>query len=192
MSTLEEFYRKRLQTEWNINEHLPVLRDYASRCDIVTELGVDRGFSTIAFLAAQPTLLTSVDIVRHEDLSLFASLSEVHDYFDLGNQSFRLMVGKTQWQFLRTDDLCLALNPCDLLFIDTNHTCWQLRTELRLHSRHVAKWIILHDTEVFGLTGMDGSQPGMSAALSEFIDQGEFGIKQHFQNQAGLTILERT
>lgn len=191
MLTLNDLYQLRLNTPWNINEHMPILRDYAADCDIVTELGVERGFSTISFLAGQPLILNSVDVIANPDLEQFKYMSEVHDFFSLGGDSFRLMVKRTQWHFLRTDDLAIALNPCDMLFIDSNHTYWQLRMELRLHSRHVAKWILLHDTEAFALQGMDGSVPGMSEAIQEFVGQGEFRIFKHYPNNHGLTVLER-
>jgi len=46
----------------DIREHLDTLREYASRCNSVTELGVRWVVSTWALMAGRPKRLTSFDI----------------------------------------------------------------------------------------------------------------------------------
>jgi hypothetical protein len=72
---LEKLYQDRRTTPQSINEHMDTLRRYASDCNVVTEFGVDVGFSTIAFLAARPKELHSYDIKRQPDIDLIASIA---------------------------------------------------------------------------------------------------------------------
>ncbi len=48
----------------DINEHLPTLKEYAEKCDSVTEMGVRFACATWAFLEAKPKSLTCIDIRR--------------------------------------------------------------------------------------------------------------------------------
>ena len=49
MSVIEQKYKQRCTTPSDINEHLPVLRDYASKCTHITETGVRSAVSSYAF-----------------------------------------------------------------------------------------------------------------------------------------------
>jgi hypothetical protein len=46
----------------DINEHLPILKKYASQCSHITEMGVRTGVSTWSFLASNPKKMISYDI----------------------------------------------------------------------------------------------------------------------------------
>ncbi|MFN9110318.1 MAG: hypothetical protein ACK5XN_09640 [Bacteroidota bacterium] len=81
--------------------------------------------------------------------------------------------------------------PCDLLFIDTRHNYERLSQELRDWPEHVAKYIIMHDTQANGEVGDDGKD-GMFLAIREFLDQNpDWFIVEHWPNQWGLTVLSR-
>lgn len=148
----------------DINEHMPLLRELASRCRHVTEFGMRwaRG-STLAFLAAQPEVLISWDLdpanVTGENAAGLVKLA-----------------GKTRFQPRTGDTLQIApiglYDRTDLLFIDTLHTAKQLLTELERHvdPKHqpVRKFLVFHDTKTFGLEGEDGSAPGLRAAIQQF------------------------
>ncbi|MHB8734631.1 MAG: class I SAM-dependent methyltransferase [Terriglobales bacterium] len=132
----------------DINEHMPLLRALAARCEHVTEFGVRYGLSTVAFLAAQPKTLISWDI------NIAAILSP--NVASLGNSR-----GRTDFQPRVGDSLKVEIEETDLLFIDSLHTGRQLQGELRKHGRKARKFIVLHDTESFGEVGEDGSVPGL-------------------------------
>ena len=56
--------RCRNSIHW-IQPFLPVLKNYAKKCDHITEFGINQVISTWAFLDAHPKKLISVDIDLH-------------------------------------------------------------------------------------------------------------------------------
>lgn len=172
--TIEELYRLACDTPSDINEHLPLLREYASRSDVVTEFGMRHGVSTIAMLNVCPRpwpWLTSYDLVASPMVNLLMRI----------DQGF---------SFVRGDTRSVTIQPTDLLFIDTLHTYAQLSAELRRHAAKVRRWIILHDTVTYGTTGEDGG-PGLTPAITELVAAGEWRFREHRANNNGLTVLER-
>lgn len=159
----------------DIGEHIPRLRDLASRVDRVTEFGVRTGASTMAFLYAGPKSLLSVDINDCPDVS-----------------RLRLDGDSTKFTFRQADTRETEIPETDLLFIDTLHTFDQLRVELARHSPKVAQKIVLHDTVTFGETGEDGTTPGLWQAVVDFVADGTWRIEEHRMNNNGLTVLQRT
>ena len=196
--TLEELYQKRCQTPWNNNEFLPTFRHYAEQCQIVTEFGVERGFSTTAFLAAQPDLLVSYELVWNEGLNEVVGMASCCINYGRGGpvhpaawSGFTAWVGKTQWCFHLTDCLGQPIIETDLLLIDSFHIYSHLRLELRIHSPSVRRWILIHDVDPNVHHGMDGSQPGLYKAVDEFLAQGDFELEKWYPNNNGLAVLRR-
>lgn len=174
MVHLEELYAKAVATPGNINEHLPTLRRLSSRCDAVTEFGVEHGNSTVALLSGQPKRLTSYDVKQQTAPDLL-----------------RYVAGRTQFEYIIADSLKVTIDETDLLFIDSYHTSEQLEKELNLHSRNVRRWLALHDTVTFGETGENGN-PGLLYALRQFIyDRREWFVVEIYGNNNGLIVLER-
>jgi hypothetical protein len=179
----------------DINEHLPTLREYASHCDHVTEMGTRFAISTFALLMGRPKKVVSIDMNYH----FFKPFeSEINDF---ANQC------GTPFQFIEADVLKIDIEKTDMLFIDTLHTYNQLSKELRRHEKNVSKWIILHDTITFGQTNEEFYQNGVISdeisnqfvekrglytALIDFLEENRnWKIKEHFTNNNGLTIIER-
>ena len=170
----------------DINEHLPLLREYAAKCEHVTEMGMRgaRG-STVAFLAAQPREFISWD------LNPAAIVSQaVLDLLPLA--------GRTQFQPRVGDSLKVEIEETDLLFIDTLHTATQLRDELLRHGMNnsrvskVRKYLIFHDTVTFGTKGEDGTEPGLRSAIRWFQKEQAFPLWKlvvDAQNNNGLVVL---
>ena len=83
---------------------------------------------------------------------------------------------------LKASSLEIELFRHDLLFIDTIHSYEQLSQELKLHSPHTTKYIIMHDTVI----------PEMQKAIREFlIANPDWKPKEVFDNNNGLTVLQR-
>jgi len=169
---LEELYQERCEQTTDINEHLPLLRSLAAQVDHVTEFGVREGNSTIAFAVARPQMLISYDINPIPFL-------------------LEALLAHTGFRFIRANVLNVQIEPTDLLFIDTYHSCEQLRFELARHADKVRRFIVLHDTEAFGETGEDGNKPGLAGAVKEFVEQGVWQIHSELKNNNGLTVLAR-
>ena len=190
---LEKHFQTLVNTPSDINEHLPVLRKYAEECNHVTEMGVRWVVSTYAFLAAQPKRLVSIDMQHPSTWN--ATLNKVESYAkDIS----------CNYTFWLTNNLKIEIEETDLLFIDTWHSYKQLKAELNLHASKVKKYIILHDTVLFGevdeLISYDAfgwvnefEKKGLLPALNEFLEENkEWELHKVLTNNNGLTILKRT
>jgi hypothetical protein len=186
-------YESLCSIQSDINEHLPTLKNYTIQCETVSEMGVRYACSTWAFIEGKPKKLKSYDIDYtpfrpSEDL-----IKEMCDKFDI------------DFKFILCDSLKVEIENTDLLFIDTLHTYDQLTGELTLHSKNVNKWIILHDTTLFGdrdeyiyehasdlIKNKEKSKEGLNNAINDFISKNQdWTVKEVYTNCNGLTVLER-
>jgi len=164
---IEKKYQEILNTHSSVKDHLPIFRDYGSKCDHVTELGTGDGFSTWAFVASGAKVV-SVDIVKPSDEELLKHID-----------------------FILADDLTIDIYETDLLFIDTHHTYGQLIKELTKHGNKSRKYILMHDTNVYGLVG-NNNEEGLYKAISEFLMFNlHWQVETVYKNCGGLTILKR-
>jgi predicted O-methyltransferase YrrM len=171
---LEDLYHRAWQTPYNVNEHCPTLRLLASEADSVVEFGTNAAVSTTAILAGQPKRFMTVDLNPSPEA-----------------EKLRAVAGRTAFEILQADSLVIEIDSCDLLFIDSKHTAEQLAGELDRHAVKVRRWIVLHDTVTFGLTGEDGGR-GLQAALATYLaDHREWRIAAEWRNNNGLTVLKR-
>lgn len=170
--TLNEIYNLKCSIPSDINEHLPVLKNYAEKVNHVTEMGVRWIVSTYALLMGRPKKMISYDIVN----------------VDMSHIDF--LAPETDFKFIVGDTTQIDIEPTDLLFIDTLHNYKQLKTELELHAPKTSQFIILHDTVTFGSRG-ETSDIGLTKALEEFLVEGKWVIDLHLENNNGLTILKR-
>ena len=159
MSLLQECFR-RSQSGSDIHAHLPRLFELASIPYVkVIELGVRRGDSTAAFLAAaeeQGGEVWSVDIA---DPRVPAEWRDLPFWY--------LTVG---------DDLEVSdglPDHVDIVFIDTSHTYEQTKAELELYVGKVKPggFIVLHDTELKRPEASPESDPDfpVAQAVMEFV-----------------------
>ena len=194
MITITEQFQLRVNHSSDINEHLETIKNFASECEHITEMGVRSVVSTWAFLAAKPKRLVSMDIVQCpvQDAAIAANNEGI---------DFEFIVADTS-------NPQLDIEPTDLLFIDTWHVYDQLKVEFKLHSNKVKKYIILHDTTTFGEVGESGSdliinpvtgqmemmrKRGLWPAVEEFLAENtNWTLKERFTNNNGLTILQRS
>lgn len=180
----------------DINEHLYTLRKYSSMCNTVTEMGTRFAISTLALIIGSPNgKVTSIDLNYH-----------FYEPYEEETKRFADECG-TNYEFIIGDVLKMDIENTDMLFIDTLHTYNQLSKELRRHESKVNKWIILHDTvtygqrdEIFYTNGTISDEvineskikSGLYTALLDFLDENKnWKIKDHYENNNGLTIIER-
>lgn len=170
--SIQTDYESRCARVSDINELMPVLYEYAAKAEVVVEFGVRSGNSTAAFLAGVEN-----------------SQGFVYSY-DIDRPKCSFESG--WWEFTQADTSKLdAIPECDLFFIDTLHTCDQVEAELK-HARWCKKWIMLHDTVLFGDKG-EKSQLGITHAIYQFLrdNHDTWKIRQHYHHNNGLLILER-
>lgn len=164
----------------DINELFPVIREYASKCGHITEMGVRGVYSTYAFFSGRPKKMISYDIVTPKIMQEVVTLSHQNGI---------------DFKFIEQDVLTVTIEETDLLFIDTLHTYKQLAEELRIHGNKSRKYLMFHDTHTFGVNDeceTDCSKKGLKLAISEFIkDNPHWALIYETDQSNGLTILER-
>jgi len=189
MSYLEKQYIETLSNWTDIQKHMPLLREYATKCDHITELGTDDGTSTWAFLSGLPKVLHTYDIAPcPNEISLKLASEE----------------NNIQFYFHRENTLEVEIEPTDLLFIDSLHTYTQVFSELNLHADKVSKYIIAHDINMFGRQGGGGTleqistcphylTKGVLDAVEEFLDKTKNWeiVYKDLEDPYGLIILKR-
>lgn len=174
-STLDDLFEAFLGTPSDINEHGDTLREYASQCAHVTDIGM-RAESTISLAAGRPNRFISVGN-PNESYRKF-----VREQYAKEGKSCELVEGSTP---------DVEIEETDLLFIDTKHTANHLALELEKYATKVRRYIIRHDTDVFGVTGEDGG-PGLIPAFARFMrEHPEWSVIYHTDRNNGLTVLSR-
>ena len=168
-----ELYERRA-AEWSdVQSHLPLLRDLAAQCDHVTEFGTRHGYSTTAFLAGLPTdgRLVSYDI----------------------DPGCGALFDDPRWTFRCADTGTLeAIDPTDLLLVDTLHTAEHVTNEIR-HADAARRFVVFHDTVLFGSADeTTGQPPGIMHAILEWMaDNTHWRVLSHSYESCGLLVLER-
>lgn len=179
MSAIEKYFEDAKNTKSDINEHLGVLRSYASLCSTVTEFGARWGVSTLAFLAAKPKRLISYD------LEIYPRLTELQNMA-------KIEIPETEFIFRDASTLFEEIEPCDLLFLDTYHVYEQVLLELIFHAKKVKKFIIFHDTVAFKEVGQTKGYGGIWKAIEGFLTYNpEWVMIDHRENNNGLTVLAK-
>lgn len=203
---LENKYKFLCFTSSDINEHLPTLYKYASNCDSILELGVRGCVSSWAFLKGLNDNKKNTESIK----SLFLNDIENCYITDLLNVSKELNIN-ADYKWINDLELDFKGRKFDLTFIDTWHIYGQLKRELAKFSKVTKKYIILHDTTIDAEKGetirlqMDSKkqslesgftveeiEQGLQKAINEFLFVNrEWRLKEKFENNNGLTILER-
>jgi hypothetical protein len=204
LEKIEERYKQLCSTSSDINEHLPTLYRYAKECESILETGVRGVVSSWALSYgllcnnSENKRILFNDIVKCDIEELLESLSG----FNIN--------ASCEW----VNNLNLELNEnFDMVFIDTWHVYGQLKRELDKFAPLTNKYIILHDTtidEIYGETirlmgGLNAANEqshnsgipvdeilkGIGPAVSEFLDNSNWKVKEKFTNNNGLTVLEK-
>jgi hypothetical protein len=188
--SIQQEYENKKNHPCDINEHMETLKNLASECSHITEMGVRQVVSTWAFLAGNPKEYVGIDI-----------LSCPIDH------ARRLAEEKgIKFSFIKADTINpeFSIEETDLLFIDTWHAYRQLIKELNMHANKSRKYIVLHDTTTFGetderlyneysqLVGESTEKTGLWPAVEEFLSQNKnWKLKHRYEHNNGLTVLER-
>lgn len=181
---LEEIYKSYCTFASDINEHLPTLREYASKCSHVTEMGVRCIVSTWAFVIAKPKKLVCVDINHPKNVCSDNTFDLLVQKCDENNINF---------SFLENDTTKIEIEETDFLFIDTFHNYKQIKMELDLHSKKVKKYIGFHDTISYRSSDEGGNGIGIYPAITEFLlnNKDSWKVVEDRINNNGLMIIER-
>ena len=171
----EKEYQDSCVRDTDIHEHLPLLAELASQCNLVTQLGVGWAQSTRGFLRH------NVELHSYE----FNPLPGIREFFLEAKNSGRNV------ELHVADTRKVEIAETDLMLVDSLHVYEQVQEELRLHAGKVKKYILFHDTTLFADQGEFGGK-GIWPAVQEFIDSHpEWQLVERRTNNNGLTILKR-
>jgi cephalosporin hydroxylase len=194
--TIDEMYRVQIDSPSDMQGHLLTLRELARRCELVVELGVRDGVSTIGLLAGRPYEMISVDIMPSS--SRMMDISEAARTEGL------------RWRYLQADSLTVDLpDGIGLLLIDTIHRHDQLAAELGRHAPRVAPGggIAMHDTVTFGSAdepiyahasrllqaGEPSGHAGLRRAITTFLGHHpDWMIESEYDHCHGLTVIRKS
>jgi hypothetical protein len=85
-----------------------------------------------------------------------------------------------------------AIEPTDLLFIDTYHTAEETYNLFTRHSPQVRKYLVVHTTTTFGETGDQAGKAGVRVGIRRFIaEHKEWTVIRDDTNNHGLMVLSR-
>jgi hypothetical protein len=171
---------------YEINEHLATFQRLGAECETICEFGVGVGTSTWAFLSTQPKWMRSYDIIKYNEVDGIIETAKNMNW---------------DWQLIIQNTVAegFVIDECDLLFIDSLHNGWHVKTELDNNAHRVKKYIVFHDTEKYGELGQDGIEldlhpdvPGITGAINEFLSQHpEWQVKERYTNCNGLLVIGR-
>lgn len=145
----------------DIVEHCPTLYEYSKQCEHITQWSGNSA-ATSSFLYAKPKTLVLIA----------ASMDGL-------SRPAETQVRESQ-----------TVEDTDLLFLDGTHTENVVWKQLAYADR-VRKFIILHDTEIFGVNGEHGER-GIMFAVERFLtERTDWKVRFKTDKNNGLTILEK-
>ncbi|HJT33857.1 MAG TPA: DUF6171 family protein, partial [Pirellulales bacterium] len=181
-----------MSIERDLEKHLPKLAELAAQCGHVTEFS-GRRESTVGLLCG--LLKSEVGSVKFEDRTLQTSNLKLPTLVSHNTERDRLLQTLLEkfpgtLSLKQTDSPAIErIEPTDLLFLDTQHTAARLSEELAKFAGAVRRYIVVHDTAMYGETGEDAG-PGVLVALRNFMrQQPQWSVLYHTAEQYGLTVI---
>jgi len=197
---LKAQYEYSWQTPSDINEHLPLLRQLASECSSVVEVGMREMVSSWG-------LLMGLSESPYENRSYLGFDLEYPPLKTLQLAQKLAQRNGIAFHFSQKNDMIVDVIEADLLFIDSLHTYCHLTYELEKFSSTINKYIALHDTsEPWGdqddteyhgdyseyPADINRTKRGLWLAVEDFLDRHpEWILEARHVNNHGFTILKR-
>jgi hypothetical protein len=171
---LEQVFRYYADKASDFNEHFSAIREFAAKCEHVTEFGA-RDYGVIALLAGQPKELRSYN--SQPEGAAFWKAERIAK-----EMGVKLLITHEEPNMVEIDET-------DLLFCDTNGH--DLLADLERHYAKLRRFVVVHDTEVYGAKLPDG-RPGLKIQLMQFMRlHPEWTVVYSTVTQHGLMVLSR-
>jgi hypothetical protein len=214
---MDEIYKRLCDEPSDINEHLPTLRLYASKCARVCELGVRGVVSTVALACglAESPYTTNEDITPAKKLYLYDIMPEI-DLSRIEEGCFSKGINIYDNFGVNDLDTNHDEDVYDMLFIDTAHNYPHCYEELCKFGKQTERYILLHDTTIDGITSeymrlkcepqhydhfvslyknkysVDDFKKGLQFAIDRWLAENpDWKIRKVYTNNNGLTILHK-
>ncbi len=173
-NTVAELFELVKNKPRDLDKHIPIFSTLVEGCQNVTEFS-KRKESTVVWAASKSVERVTSFNVEADD-PLLQRLLALDSRVNLQRKASR-----------EVPDIDLT----DLLFIDSEHTSRRLLAELQTYAPRVSRWIVMHDTGIYGQTGEDGA-PGLLTAIRTFLEENSsWFVAYHTREQYGLTVLGR-
>lgn len=155
-------------TVCDICEHFPLILKYGIQCDHITELGVREVGSLWGWIGSRPKTIRCYD--KEESVNIVHARDTAES---LG----------IDFQFYLANVHDVEIEETDLLFIDTDHAYYNMKTELTLHGNKARKFIMFHDT---------AWAEDMNQAIQEFMQDNPHWVdEEEVTNNHGMKIIKR-
>lgn len=210
MNKLETTYKILCETPSDINEHLKTLREYASKCSSVCELGTRNVVSAVALAGG-----LADSEYPNKKLYLFDIIPEINlERIEEG--CFEKGIDIIDTFGMNDLDADITGDEYDLLFIDSAHNYVHCYEELCKFGKQTNKYILFHDTQIDGITSEyvrlryesqhyqyfvnyyknkyteEEFKQGLKFAIDRFITENpEWSVEKVYENNNGLTILKK-
>jgi len=171
--TVESLYAQTKKSHSDVKGLLDVYEKYAAQCDRIAEFRDGNYVTTLCLANSNPKYF---ECYNTNNISLLHELREG--------------LKDTEFIFRTKDSLEAEISEVDLLHLDTWHNYDRVGKELERHHSKVSKYILIHDTETFGIVGDDGKNPGLQQAISDFTSKhNEWKIIEKHKHSHGLIVL---
>ncbi len=158
----------------DINEHLDTIFNITKGCNVAVSLQVGKGDGAFALLMGCQHHI-SVDPNPAQN-----TLNFLNDYF-----------GKKSSTIKQPTCEPIDIDNFDVLLVDSHHTAKNVEKELKAHAHKTNKFIIFHDTFLYGEVGDDGGE-GIKKPIYEFLSKNkEWKIIYNENHNNGLIILAK-
>lgn len=200
---LEYIYQQKSIEPSDVNEHLAHLRQLASECSSVIEIGVGTGQTVSVWGILRGLSESQNSPLFYGRIDLASSSEDVLQRAQELAESQGISV-----RFWCGNEMTMDIHPVDMIFIDSVHTYCHLTFELEKFSSKVCKYIAMHDTSApWGLTddayyqgdyseydpSFDRTKHGLWPAVVDFLKRHpEWSLYQNKRNNYGFTVLKRT
>ena len=158
----------------DINEHVETIFNITKGCKTAVSLQIGKGDAAFSLLLGCQ-LHISVDPNPAQD-----TINFLNEYF-----------GKKSIVIRQNTCESIDVENFDVLMVDSHHTASNVEKELKAHAHKVNKFIIFHDTFLYGEVGDDGGE-GIKKPIYEFLSNNqEWKIIHEANNNNGLIILAK-
>ena len=168
-ATLAEWYELARTADSDFVEHVVTLKELCDGMEHVAELS---GWSKPALVAM-----------------LASSAKKVTSYVPGQKREWPALRKLEPERLVTSSVLPAEIEPCDLLFCDTNHTADTVYDQLTRHEKNVRRYLVIHTTEIFGERGDDGG-PGVLHAIRRFLKENRrWTSVRNDPNNNGMVVL---
>lgn len=165
----------------DINEHYPIIWQLAKRSPRIVEMGMGDGLLTDVLIESGPETLWCCD----------------HSYEERNQVAISRIQKKCQeksikFTFEQTDSRYMDFDESDLLIIDSYGAYAQVLPELRNSADSINKFIVIHNTSIYGDVSEWGGRPSLRQGINDFLsERPEWSMAIDYGHNNGLTVLKR-